>query len=452
MNRICQPKTLLPVFLVYLFSPTFGGAEPLKVEDAIQRALERAPAVSISQKKLQGAKARELKSVSAFLPRLDFQESYLRTDQPVASFGSLLNQGRFTQEDFDLDRLNHPDSLDNFQTKFTVRQPLFMGGRLFNQYKTAQLEKEASEWDLEWARAEIGFRTVEGYWGLSLAQESEKVARMAVEAAEESLRQIDLLYKEGTVVRSDLLSATVRLANFQDGLVKARGKVRVAGRALSIVIGESADGMWEVVSLSAPAPEEIPELNPGNLLTIAKEQRPEYIALKARWDSAKATVRAAWGDFLPSLGLEASYEWNAPRFAQDMEGSYILGLGLQWNLFKGLDDYARFKEAKSNEEMVRYQLRSLEDQMTLEIEEATVAVTTGQESLRVTQKSVGQAEENLRIVRQRYRGGLTTVVELEQAELALSRSRLEWLKAIYELRIALATLRLVTGELIAHRR
>jgi outer membrane protein TolC len=84
----------------------------------------------------------------------------------------------------------------------------------------------------------------------------------------------------------------------------------------------------------------------------------------------------------------------------------------------------------------------------MEVEEAVVAVTTGRESLQVTRERVTQAEESLRIIRKRYGEGLTNVVELENAELMVSRSRLEWLRAIYDLRIALARLRLVTGELI----
>ena len=431
------------------FSPAIVASGQLTLGDAVKRALEKSPSLAIATKKLEGAEARELGSMSAFFPRLDFQEYYLRTDQPVASFGSLLNQGRFTQQDFALDRLNDPASLDNFQTRFTVHQPLFVGGRLLNQYKMSRSEKKASELDLEWARSEVAFQAIQGYWGLSLAQESEKVARMAVQTAEESLKQIEMLHREGTVVRSDLLSARVRLAKFQDSLVKARGRVRVAERALELLIGDTPEGTYEVASLTPPAQKETPEPSPENLLTVAKEHRQEYISLKARWDSAKAAARAAWGDFLPSLGLEASYEWNSPQFAEAQEGSYIFGLGVQWNLFRGLEDQARLKEARSNEEMILHQLRALEDRMVLEIEEASVAVTTGQESIRVTEKSVGQAEENLRIVRQRYREGLTTVVELEQAETALSESRFEWLTAVFDLRIALARLSLVTGELIS---
>ena len=152
--------------------------------------------------------------------------------------------------------------------------------------------------------------------------------------------------------------------------------------------------------------------------------------------------------FLPTFGLEASYEWNSPDFASGQEGSYLLGLGIEWNLFKGLQDKAQLKEAKIGQEMLRHELRRLEDKMIMEIEEAVVAVTTGRESLSVTRERVNQAVESLRIIRKRYGEGLTNVVELENAELTVSSSRLEWLRAIYDLRIALARLRLVTGELI----
>jgi outer membrane protein TolC len=424
-------------------------ARPLALDEAVRMALVESPAVAGARKGLEGAEAREDRSLSALMPRLDFEESYLRSDQPVAVFGSKLNQRNFTMEDFAIDRLNNPDSTDNWRTKFTVTQPLFMGGKLHHNRAMKRLERKASEWGVEGTRAQVGFRTIEAYWGLSLARESEKVAEMALRTSEESLRQIELRFEEGEVVRSDLLSAKVQKAGFHDQLVKARGRTRVAERAIRVLVGESQDGLWEVATLCPPAPEEVPETDTEQLLLTAKQNRAEFVALKVLANSARAGVKAAKGNFLPTFGLEASYEWNSPNFSSGQEGSYLLGLGIEWNLFKGLDDRAQLREAKIGQEMLRQELRRLEDKMIMEIEEAVVAVTTGRESLSVTRERVNQAEESLRIIRKRYGEGLTNVVELENAELMVSRSRLEWLRAIYDLRIALARLRLVTGELIA---
>ncbi len=437
--------------LVLLLVVTTGEklcAEPLALDDAVRRALAKSPVVAVAEKGLQSAEAREEKSLSALMPRLDFEESYLRSDQPVAVFGSKLNQRRFTMEDFAVDRLNNPDSTDNWRTKFKVTQPLFRGGQLHQNRTISKFDRKASEWDVKGTKAHVGFRTIEAYWGLSLARESEKVAEMALKTSEESLRQIELLYEEGSVVRSDLLSAKVQKAGFHDQLLKARGKTRVADRALKVMIGESEDRVWEVATLCPPGPEQIPDLDTDKLLAVAKENRPEFVGLKVRWYSTGAAVKAAQGNFLPTFGLEASYEWNSPNFASEQEGSYLLGLGIEWNLFKGLADKADLKEAKSGQEMLRQELRSLEDRLILEIEEAVVAVTTGRESLLVTRERVSQSEESLRIIRKRYGEGLTNVVELEKAELVLSSSRLEWLRAVYDLRIALARLKVVTGQLI----
>lgn len=441
------------LFLLFL-SAKEGAAASLALRDAVNQALMRSPHIRASEEGLQAAKAREQGSLSQRLPSIDFEESYMRTDQPVASFGSLLNQGRFSAgllnpaTDPTLAALNHPDSLDNFRTKFTVSQPLFTGGKLHFHRKMSQGEREAVEKDLEHTKAYVGFKAIEAYWGLSLARESREVARMAVTTAEESLRQIELLYEEGTVVRSDLLSAKVQMADFKDQLVRAKGEERLAERVLDVLIGRSEDGKWEVVPLCPPGTPEIPDLDTKKLLETAKEKRPEYLAMNARWDAAKAGVKAAKGGYLPNFGVEASYEWNAPRFADDLEGSYMLGVGLNWNLFRGFGDHAQLKEAKSNQGMLWYGLKRMEDRMTLEIEQAAVAVTTGRERLQVTREQVGLAEESLRIIRKRYQEGLTTVVELEQAELALSRSRLGRFKAVYDLRLALARLRLVTGDLV----
>ncbi len=444
-------KVIMIAWVLLLVVTSAKGlyAEPLALDDAVRRALAKSPVVAAAEKGLEGAEAREEKGLSALMPRLDFEESYLRSDQPVAVFGSKLNQRKFTMEDFAIDRLNNPDSTDNWRTKFTVTQPLFQGGRLHRHRAMRQFDRKASEWDVEGARANVGFRTIEAYWGLSLARESEKVAEMALKTSEESLRQIELRFQEGEVVRSDLLSAKVQKAGFHNQLVKARGRTRIAERAMKVLIGASEDGVWEVATLCPPGAEQIPDLDTEHLLIVAKENRPEFVGLKVRWHATGAAVKAAQGKFLPTFGLEASYEWNSPNFASNQEGSYLLGLGIEWNLFRGLADKADLKEAKSGQEMIRHELRGLEDMLILEIEEAVVGVTTGRESLLVTRERVSHAEESLRIIRKRYGEGLTNVVELEKAELVVSSSRLEWLRAVYDLRITLARLKLVTGELVA---
>ena len=439
---------MLFAFLALFCIATSLRAEPLRLEDAVERALERSPAVAALEMQREAADARADAARSTFLPRVDFQETFMRTDQPVMAFGTRLNQGRIAQVDFMPDLLNDPEAIDNWQAKFTLRQPLYTGGRRVNHRKAVLCERRAANLDLEGGKDEIGFRTIEAYWGLSLALESEKVAAMAVETAEEHLAQIDLLYEEGTVVRSDLLSAKVQLAGLRNGLVKAGGRVRVARRVLSILVGESKEGEWAVTDLCKPPEEVRHELDPQVLLDRAKESRPDYGALKARRRAAAAALKAAKGSMLPALGLEGSYEWNTPRISGDWNGSYLLGVGLEWNLFNGLGDRARVKEATANKRVLDRRLEVMEEGLSLEIEKAVVAVTTGRESLRVMAEWVDLAEENLRIIRARYLEGLTTVVELERAELALSNARLAWLRAVYDLRLAVARLKLITGELV----
>lgn len=425
-----------------------ASAQPLTLEEAVQKALERSPAVAAQKNLLEAARAREQAAFSGYLPSLRLTESYLRSDQPVARFGGLLNQGRFSAKDFALERLNDPESLDNFQTRLNVRQPLFTGGQVENLYKAAKKDAWAARFDHEGTLADVALETVKAYWGLSLARENVRVAEMAVETAEESLRQIQLLHKEGTVVRSDLLSAQVRLADFRDSLVRAKGRSQVAEVALATLLGLDASAPLEVMPLTPFQTEEIPGLDPAALFETAIAKRPDHGAFRARAEAATAAERAARAAFLPQLGVEASYEWNSPKFQQGQEGSYLLGVSLEWSLFEGLRDRAKLLEAARNAEAARQRLRALEDRMRLEIQEALTEVRTNQQSLAVTQERVAQAEESLRIIRQRYQSGLTTVVELDQAEWTLSHSRLQRLQAAHDLRISLARLKWVTGELL----
>ena len=100
-SKWAQKKGVLSTLVLLLILIAGGNlyAEPLALDDAVRRALAKSPMVAAAEKGLKGAEAREEKSLSALMPRVDFEESYLRSDQPVAVFGSKLNQRQFTPDD-----------------------------------------------------------------------------------------------------------------------------------------------------------------------------------------------------------------------------------------------------------------------------------------------------------------------------------------------------------------
>jgi hypothetical protein len=119
-----------------------GGTGPtgdLTLPEAVRLALEKHPALRAAGYQAEAAAAGVDQARSGFLPRVDFSEGFTRSDNPVYAFGALLNQGRFTQADFAVDRLNHPDPISNWRTNIGGSVPLFLGGRTVLGYQQAQI-------------------------------------------------------------------------------------------------------------------------------------------------------------------------------------------------------------------------------------------------------------------------------------------------------------------------
>src|ERR1035441_5158116 len=96
-----------------------SAQEPLTIRQAVDQALGQSPQAAIAHAGDQEAKSAATMARTQLLPHLNFTEDISRGDDPVYAFGTRLRQGQFTQADFALDALNHPQPIGNFATRFS---------------------------------------------------------------------------------------------------------------------------------------------------------------------------------------------------------------------------------------------------------------------------------------------------------------------------------------------
>ena len=128
------------IFLIWsLLSFPLAAQQKLSLSEAVARALENNPDLAIDAPAQQAARSEFKATRAGYLPRLDFEQSYLAGDNPVFVFGTLLTQRRFTAENFALPSLNNPSAIDNLQTRATVQQNIWDFGRTGNRREQARL-------------------------------------------------------------------------------------------------------------------------------------------------------------------------------------------------------------------------------------------------------------------------------------------------------------------------
>ncbi|MDM7998316.1 MAG: TolC family protein [Acidobacteriota bacterium] len=419
--------------------------ERLTLSAAITRALESNPDLAVDVPG-QAAARLEFKAARAgYLPRLDFEQSYLAGNNPVFVFGTLLSQQKFTADNFALPALNSPAALDNLQTRATLQGTIWDFGRTRDRRDQARLGVEMADQAHQDHRRRVLLAVYDGYYSTALARSALETARLAVRSAEAIERQAQARVDSGLAVEADLLRsrAYVSLARQQE--IQAQGQLENAMAHLNRLMGNPLGGaIGETAPLTA-ATIELP--SEETLLAEQKRLRPDYQNLLRELQQAEIAVRSRQKEFLPVVTGYSTWEADNPSLKDYGGNNWAAGITLRWNLFAGGSDAAQRDAAVQRLEQKRRQLAAMESAMALEVRRAIIQYRTVEQQVKVAQAAEAQSEEGLRILRNRYDAGLATMTDLLSAEAARSNARTNMAEANYRHRLSYAQIEYAAGIL-----
>jgi outer membrane protein len=415
----------------------------LTLDAAVTIALAGNPLIRLSASGREAADARVSQAQAGWMPSLQFNETYTHSNNPVAVFGTLLEQGRFGSQNFQIDALNDPPSIDNFRTSVTLRQPLFDQLQTPSRVAQARIGRQQADLQSESVRQQIRFETIRAYFGILVARARKTVAEDAVRMAEADRKQIQDRFEKGLIVQSDLLALEVQVADFRQQEIETGGDVVVAYAGLNTVLGLPPETPQRVIGDLSEKKFEIPAQD--ELLRIALDQRPDHRRAGLAVDMRKESVRERKGEYLPRVDLMASYGGSAQNLKHG-SSDYTLGASLSLNIFDG-GRQGRLREARAAESAAEAERHHSANQIRLEVVRACQQFISARERVGVAARAIDQAAETLRIVRNRYHVGLTTITEVLRAENALVRARLNQVMARYEHYVSYAGVLLATGRL-----
>ncbi len=437
----CTALFLLLLAAVAVYS---YAAESLTLQQAIETALRNNPGLKAADAQIAAADAGVLKSASGFLPKVTLSETWSRSDNPLMALGAKLNQEIVSPADFSPSIMNNPEPLSNYNTRLSVMQPVFNGGREYIGRTQAALARDASVQDRERTRQETIYTVVKAYYGLLLAREYHKVALQSQETSQANVTLAEARFKAGAVLQSDFLRARVQLAEVREMLTRSENGIKLAEANLAFSLGAPQGTEYELEGALEVQPTPI-DVNAA--VDEATGKRPDLISMDLNRQNAEKSVSQARTEYLPNLNLMGQMDWNSDQFAGSSAKSWAVMAVLQWNLFDGLVTRAKVKEALA----LSSRMRSLEEQtrsaIQLQVRRAFYDLSSSTDRIAATSSSVQEAEEGLRIVQKRYETGMTTFVDVLGAESSLIRARTNALQALYDNNISLAELKLAKGTL-----
>jgi outer membrane protein len=451
MKRYGSVAMFLSVVFFLLFFSGSGAAETqitvpqhLTIQESIQIAVANNPAVTQAEAMVSASDERMIQARSGLYPQVNVSGTFNRTTSPMMAFGTKLNQGRISAEDFMPDRLNDPEAIDNYGLTFSAMWSLFDSGQTWYGLRQAEMGQTAAGLVLDRTIQEIIANTVSAYNGLLLSVQRLETVLQALKTAAANQKMVQSRFESGFVVKSDFLQTQVHIANLNQQRLRAESDVKVAQAELCTVMGVSADTPFEPADTLESGPETTGALD--EWLDKAVANRPDLKALLKQEAISETEVKKASASRLPSISLSADYGTNSESF-NDGDDSYSIGGTVNFNLFSGFRISAKVAEANAMLKQIKAGRSALEQRISVETRRAYFQAKSTWAQIQVADASMTQAEEALRIVRNRYESGLFTIVELLNTELVLHQARTGRLRAIHDYNDARVALMLATGTL-----
>jgi outer membrane protein len=426
-----KAQTVGFVLLVAALPSTSLAQTPprLSLRDAEQRALAAHPDLAAAQAAAQAAQQTVREARSVYWPAI-----FGNVTGAVAPDGTRITAGV----------LNNPSVFDRLATGVIATQLVTDFGRTGNLVETQRLRASAQEQDVTLVRAEVLLDVDRAYFDTLRAQAVQRVAMQTVDARQLVVDQTAALASSGLKSGLDLSFARVNLSQAQLLLVQAQGDVQSAFAGLNTAMGAPQTSTYELVDepLAPPSADDA-----AAMIAQALRDRPDVAAGRLSAQAASKFADAERALLLPVVSAVGVAGVTPIRDSALNEHYSAAGFNVTVPVFNGGLYSARRGEAAYRAQAVDAALRDLENRVARDVTLAWVRTRTAYQRVDLTNQLVAQAADALDLAQQRYTMGLSSIVELTQAQLNKTQADIDQASARYDYQARTAALRFATGAL-----
>lgn len=419
---------LLTIFMPTLLLQAQVATKSLALEDAIQVAIQQNKQIAMSKADVAIANANYKQSEAIWLPQVNMSHTAYSTNNPLNVFGFKLQQGNVQQADFNPALLNNPSDFSNYNTQITLQQPIINPDAIYMR-KAAKLQTGMYEAMSTRTVEAIKMQVIQQYLLLEFAYQYEAVTK-------EGLKTIQAIYKltndrfaQGMMQKSDLLNVEVQVKAAEVQNSQAKSQIEIVSDQLSGLMHSDKGVVYTIM------PYELDTVNESS--DAVSMQRADIKAMSTALDSYEMMIKGTKLGLAPKINGFANYNINDNTLGVNGDKSYIAGLQLSWDIFKG--NQVKHKSAAQKFEKIKMQeqLNSQLEQGSIEIRKTKRTIQDAEYKIKQQVTSVEQADESLRILKNRYEQGLVSTNDVLIAQTQLSEQKLKLAQARLEQKAAI---------------
>ena len=409
MNRTFgKGAALLAVAVCLALSAVPAEARDLSLADAIAEALAANTGLRVTA---QGEKT---------------AEAELREAKGQNGWSASTSASASTTKQQDEDRTSGGD------VGLTFNLPLYTGGKNQANIRSSELGIDVASLTTERARETLKYDVIKAYFDALEARHTIDVDQDSVNYYDANLTNVSQLYSAGSKARIDVLRASVELSDARQTLIKAQNNYEVDLATLRNLLNIDRA---EPLNLTDDFVYDTFDIDLASCVDYAVRNRKDILADQYTLQQKEEAVKVAEAGWKPTVNFSAG-----PTLSQTFEpssrndGSYSLkaGVSANWDIFDSGVTRAQVDKAKTERDTAELQLQKAQEDADLSVRTAYYNMREAEHRLDSTQDAIGQAEQDAYIAREKYRAGEGIMLDVIDAQTALSKARLNHISAQYD--------------------
>lgn len=324
-----------------------------------------------------------------------------------------------------------------------VSWPIWTFGKVEGAIDAARYQKNIADLTVYKTEADTKLAAVQAYYQYLEAVKLAEVQAQSVTDYASHLNNVQQQFDAGIVAKLDVLSSNVSLANAKQKSIAADNTRDVAEANLNNIMRVPMNTTLNPLDKNFPEPEF--DLTMEQAILMAQKYRWELVEADYGVKAAEASLRSAKAGYLPTVSVGGGYSWKEASVTAVDKDDWAVQGGLSWSLWDGGATQASVKKADAAVKTAQETLLQAREKIELEVRQDYLNVLSYKEQIRAAEASVAQAEEAYKIATVRYSSGVGINLDVLDAELALNTARTNYITALYNYNIGLATLEHAMG-------
>lgn len=436
-----------------------SGVMTITLKEAIEIAKKNNKDIQLSRYDLRKADAQIGEARSGAFPQISLSAQYSRIINPAVMivppgspfsllFSKFMSDDSLEQQRIASRPLEMSFSLsNNFNTGITAQQVLF-SPKLNTAIKIAKDYSKYSEHTNNSVEVDVVLQVKKAFYSALLAREVVEVNKQGLDLAKANYDNLSSLFKQGMASEFDVLRAEVQVSNTEPGLIQAENNFVLAKNGLKNLLGMSINDAIELKGqlVLNELPKEVIDKESPNILVNNENLK----SLKLLEDIYEKNISIEKADYYPSVAAFANYSYQSQDNTFKLRDynwtkNFVVGLQFSVPIFNGLQTNYKTEQARIDKDKITIQREKLEDGLTIQLENAVLRMNESKKRIDAQLKSVEQAAKAVSIAEVRFKNGVGTQLELIDAQVALSRTQINKLQAIYDYLNARADWEQLTG-------